>query len=64
MLLISDPCNLNLGAAALGITDEVEKLGLKGNKRKKSKKLDEDYMVLPHTFILHPVPAHRHFFTA
>lgn len=30
---------------ALGITDEVEKLGLKGNKRKKSKKLDEDFMV-------------------
>ena len=28
---------------ALGITDEVEKLGLKGSKRKKSKKLDEDY---------------------
>lgn len=30
---------------ALGITDEVEKLGLKGNKRKKGRKLDEDYMV-------------------
>ena len=29
--------------SALGITDEVEKLGLKGNKRRKSKKLDEDY---------------------
>jgi len=29
--------------SALGITDEVEKLGLKGSKRKKSKKLDEDY---------------------
>lgn len=28
---------------ALGITDEVEKLGLKGSKKKKSKKLDEDY---------------------
>ncbi|KAG8215170.1 hypothetical protein J3R82DRAFT_8679, partial [Butyriboletus roseoflavus] len=29
---------------ALGITDEVEKLGLKGNKKRKGKKLDEDYM--------------------
>ncbi|KAL4077501.1 hypothetical protein J3A83DRAFT_4356538 [Scleroderma citrinum] len=29
---------------ALGITDEVEKLGLKGSKKKKSKKLDEDYL--------------------
>lgn len=29
--------------SALGISDEVEKLGLKGNKKKKSKKLDEDY---------------------
>jgi hypothetical protein len=31
--------------SALGITDEVEMLGLKGSKKKKSKKLDEDYMV-------------------
>lgn len=30
-------------ALALGISDEVEKLGLKGSKKKKSKKLDEDY---------------------
>ncbi|KAF9228124.1 hypothetical protein BS17DRAFT_745368 [Gyrodon lividus] len=29
---------------ALGISDEVEKYGLKGSKKKKSKKLDEDYM--------------------
>lgn len=29
--------------SALGISDEVEKLGLKGSKRKKSRKLDEDY---------------------
>ncbi|EKM52685.1 uncharacterized protein PHACADRAFT_211907 [Phanerochaete carnosa HHB-10118-sp] len=29
---------------ALGITDEVEMLGLKGNKKKKSKKLDEDFI--------------------
>ncbi|KAG1732683.1 uncharacterized protein EDB91DRAFT_1302092 [Suillus paluster] len=29
---------------ALGITDEVEKLGLKGSKKKKGRKLDEDYM--------------------
>lgn len=31
--------------SALGITDEVEQLGLKGNKKKKGKKLDEDYVV-------------------
>ena len=30
---------------ALGITDEVEALGLKGSKKKKGRKLDEDYMV-------------------
>jgi hypothetical protein len=30
---------------ALGITEEVEKLGLKGSKKKKGKKLDEDYVV-------------------
>ncbi|KAI0339087.1 SET domain-containing protein [Trametopsis cervina] len=29
---------------ALGITDEVEALGLKGNKKKKGKKLDEDFV--------------------
>jgi hypothetical protein len=29
--------------AALGITDEVETLGLKGSKKKKGRKLDEDY---------------------
>ncbi len=34
--------------SALGISDEVEREGLKGNKRKKSKKLDEDYMVCIH----------------
>ncbi|KAH0833915.1 hypothetical protein J3R83DRAFT_11100 [Lanmaoa asiatica] len=28
---------------ALGITDEVETLGLKGNKKRRGKKLDEDY---------------------
>lgn len=33
----------HLCASALGISDEVEKLGLKGSKKKKSKKLDEDY---------------------
>lgn len=32
--------------AALGIADEVDRLGLKGNKKKKSKKLDEDWMVI------------------
>jgi hypothetical protein len=30
---------------ALGISDEVDRLGLKGSKKKKSKKLDEDWMV-------------------
>lgn len=31
---------------ALGITDEEEKMGLKGNKKKKGKKLDdEDFVV-------------------
>lgn len=29
---------------ALGIADEVENLGLKGSKRRKSRKLDEDYI--------------------
>ena len=33
----------HLYISALGITDEVEKFGLKGNKKRKSKKLDEDY---------------------
>ena len=33
-------------AAALGIADEVDRLGLKGSKKKKSKKLDEDWMVM------------------
>lgn len=31
--------------AALGITEEVEALGLKGNRRKKGKKLDDDFNV-------------------
>ena len=37
---------------ALGISDEVEFYGLKGSKKKKSKKLDEDYVVrlLPLSF--------------
>lgn len=30
---------------ALGIADEVEALGLKGSKKKKGKKLDEDFVV-------------------
>jgi [histone H3]-lysine36 N-trimethyltransferase len=33
----------HLYISALGISDEVEKLGLKGSKKKKSRKLDEDY---------------------
>jgi hypothetical protein len=32
--------------SALGIADEVDRLGLKGSKKKRSKKLDEDWMVL------------------
>jgi hypothetical protein len=32
--------------AALGIADEVDRLGLKGSKKKRSKKLDEDWMVI------------------
>jgi hypothetical protein len=35
---------------ALGITDEVEVLGLKGSKKKKGKKLDEDYVPVLHPF--------------
>lgn len=34
-----------LRSLALGILDEVELLGLKGSKKKKSKKLDEDFVV-------------------
>lgn len=30
---------------ALGITEEVEALGLKGSKKRKGKKLDEDFTV-------------------
>lgn len=30
---------------ALGITDEVEKFGLKGTKKRKGRKLDEDFVV-------------------
>lgn len=30
---------------ALGISDEVELLSLKGTKKKKGKKLDEDFIV-------------------
>jgi hypothetical protein len=32
---------------ALGIADEVEALQLKGTKKKKAKKLDEDFIVSP-----------------
>lgn len=53
-----------LGSAALGITDEVEQLGLKGSKKRKSKKLDEDYMVLSHASLLLLVSDHRRFLTA
>lgn len=36
---------------ALGISDEVDKFAMKGNKKKKGRKLDEDYMVSV-TFVL------------
>jgi hypothetical protein len=39
-------CVLRALVAALGIADEVDRLGLKGSKKKKSKKLDEDWMVI------------------
>ena len=39
ILLITSFCS------ALGITEEVEKLGLKGSKKKRGKKLDEDFIV-------------------
>jgi [histone H3]-lysine36 N-trimethyltransferase len=41
---------------ALGIADEVERLGLKGNRRKKGKKLDEDFNVSI-TFVLLMFPV-------
>lgn len=37
--------------SALGITEDVEKYSLKGTKRKKGKKLDEDYLVIAFTSI-------------
>lgn len=39
---------------ALGIADEVERLGLKGNRRKKGKKLDEDFNVSATSLLLCP----------
>lgn len=42
--LLRPPLTL-LRATALGITEEVEALGLRGTKKKKSKKLDEDFLV-------------------
>ena len=41
---------------ALGISDEVALYGLKGNKKKKSKKLDEDYCPELKPIILKDVP--------
>ncbi|GAA5891496.1 hypothetical protein JCM8208_007302 [Rhodotorula glutinis] len=41
---------------ALGITDEVEQLELKGNKKKKGKKLDEDFTPTLHPVQLDEVP--------
>ncbi|KZT23009.1 SET domain-containing protein [Neolentinus lepideus HHB14362 ss-1] len=41
---------------ALGITDEVEKLGLKGSKKRKGKKLDEDYLPILKPLVEKDVP--------
>ncbi|EMD35141.1 hypothetical protein CERSUDRAFT_54162 [Gelatoporia subvermispora B] len=41
---------------ALGISEEVESLGLKGSKKKKGKKLDEDYLPTLKPIILRDVP--------
>lgn len=41
---------------ALGIADEVDRLGLKGSKKKKSKKLDEDWMPILKPLALKEVP--------
>ncbi|THG94132.1 hypothetical protein EW026_g7278 [Hermanssonia centrifuga] len=41
---------------ALGITDEVEQLGLKGSKKKRSKKLDEDFIPDLKPLLLKDVP--------
>ncbi|KAH9969992.1 hypothetical protein BGW80DRAFT_1176844 [Lactifluus volemus] len=41
---------------ALGISEEVDRLGLKGSKKKKSKKLDEDWMPILKPLALKDVP--------
>ncbi|KAI9508050.1 hypothetical protein F5148DRAFT_1303778, partial [Russula earlei] len=41
---------------ALGIAEEVDRLGLKGSKKKKSKKLDEDWMPILKPLALKEVP--------
>ncbi|KAI0776743.1 hypothetical protein BD413DRAFT_469039 [Trametes elegans] len=41
---------------ALGITEEVEKFGLKGSKKKKGKKLDEDFIPDLKPIVLRDVP--------
>ncbi|OCH90860.1 SET domain-containing protein [Obba rivulosa] len=41
---------------ALGISEEVESLGLKGSKKKKGRKLDEDYLPTLKPIILKDVP--------
>lgn len=43
-------------SSALGISDEVEMLGLKGSKKRRSKKLDEDYMVCLASTVILSVP--------
>ncbi|KZP33283.1 SET domain-containing protein [Athelia psychrophila] len=41
---------------ALGISDEVDKFALKGNKKKKGRKLDEDYMPILKPIVEKEVP--------
>ena len=44
-LMVSESTLNGSDLAALGIADEVEQLGLKGSKKKKSRQLDEDWIV-------------------
>ncbi|KAA1474184.1 SET domain-containing protein [Dentipellis sp. KUC8613] len=41
---------------ALGISDEVDRLGLKGNKKKRGKKLDEDYVPILKPLVEKDIP--------
>lgn len=50
------PRRLLTSAAALGISDEVEALGLKGSKRRKSRKLGEDYAPTMRPLLVEDMP--------